>query len=235
MDSEIPWPVQVLSDSTRADNWMWPDRDRWRVAALKLDQLPPKTNAADVATFRWSCFAPDCQTTCGIVSGANVEPSSIPRIPCRSPIETAGLPPGDYTFVIEAQDSTGRSIDLPQRYTWKVSTTHPAKNLRLVLTSDGVSEVSMSSQDSPTQIVTCSVGGRLERPCGSGLSISGIEGNGEPARELVVRVRARATGQEIFTPRAVHLNDPNDIDGDGWIDSADPCLNGAETAAACPP
>jgi alpha-tubulin suppressor-like RCC1 family protein len=29
------------------------------------------------------------------------------------------------------------------------------------------------------------------------------------------------------------LNDPDDVDGDGWIDSDDPCLSGAERGSAC--
>jgi hypothetical protein len=235
LDSDIPWPVEVLNDSARADNWMWPDRDRWRVAALRFDQLPPKTNATDVGTFVWRCFTPGCTTTCAFDPDPNADIASVANAPCRSPVEVAGLSSGSHTFVVQPRDADGAAIDLPQRYTWRVGTTHPARDVRLSVSADGASEITMTSQDSTTQVVTCSVDGRHEIPCRSGLSISGLGASGQEAQELVIRVRARATGQEIFSPRTVHLNDLDDIDGDGWTDSQDPCLTGAEIAAACLP
>ena len=234
LDSDIPWPVEVLNDSARADNWMWPDRDRWRVAAVRFDQLPPKTNATDVGTFRWRCFTPDCTTTCAFDPDPNADIATVANAPCRSPVEVAGLAAGNHTFVVQPRDAAGIAIDLPQRYTWTVGTSpHPAPALRLTTGPDGEANISMLSVDSAARVVTCSVDGRHEVPCGGGLTIRGTNPYGEVAHELVVRVRARADGREIFSPRTLRLNDPDDVDGDGWIDSDDPCLSGAEIGAGC--
>ena len=234
LDSDIPWPVEVLNDAARADSWMWPDRDRWRVAALRFDQLPPKTNATDAGTFVWRCFTPGCTTTCAFDPDPNADIASVANAPCRSPVEVAGLSAGSHTLVVQPRDAAGNAIDLPQRYTWTVNAgPHPAPAIRVTAGTNGDATVEMLSDDSATRVVTCSVDGRHEIPCGAGLNISGANANGEVAHELLLRVRARADGREIFSPRTLRLNDPDDVDGDGWIDSDDPCLTGAEIGAAC--
>jgi hypothetical protein len=238
-DSDIPWPVEVKNDPTLADNWMWPDRDRWRIAALRFDQLPPRSNATDVGTFRWRCFTPGCTTTCAIDPDPNADVTAVATEPCRSPVEVAGLSSGTHTFVVQPRDAEGNAIDLPQRYVWTVAaanrfdSVHPAAVLRLFPGPEHSATVTMASADTGRAVVTCSVDGRHEVPCNAGLSISGIGGNGDFARELVIRVRARANGQELFSPRTLRLNDPDDVDGDGWLDGDDPCLAGAERGANC--
>ncbi len=241
-ESAIPWPVSITSG-----NVIWPNRNRWRAAVLRTEQLPPTTNATAVATFRWRCFAPGCTTTCALDPPANADITTVATAPCRSPVEVEGLSPGPHTFVVQPRDSSGRVIDLPQRYQWTVvaptadptsGAAAPVVDIVRGVGDDGAVDVAMTSVDTPNQVVTCSVDGRRERPCRTGLSVSGIGANGLPAQELTIRVRDRSNGFEVQSSRGIHLNDPDDIDGDGWIDRdangnvVDPCLTGAERV--CP-
>lgn len=98
----------------------------------------------------------------------------------------------------------------------------------------------MSPLDTAAHVATCSVDGRREFLCGVGFGVDNLGPNGLPVQELTVRVRDRVNGKEVQPSRGVHLNDPDDIDGDGWIDRdangnvVDPCLSGAERVCPSP-
>ena len=229
-DAAIPWPVEVKNEATLAGGWIWPDRERWRAAALRFDQLP-KANATSVATFRWRCFAPDCTTTCALDPDSGAATAA--NFPCRSPLEVAALALGPHTFIVQPRDASGNAIDLPQTYTWSVSPIPTAvSSLRLRPQLNGDLNVEVVASSTSTTIVTCGVDSRAEVACSSLVNIGRLGPTGFEARELVVRVRDRATGAELGPPRLIRLNDPDDRDGDGWLDGDDPCLAGAARSAA---
>ena len=222
-ETSIPWPVTVRADVGFSEDFTWPAQKRWRSAVVRLDALPPKTNAANVATFQWRCFAPDCHVTCSVDGGAERS--------CRSPLELAFLANGDHSIRFQPRNESGEIIDLPQEYSWRTGERHPVPLLIRGTTGDAtkhsvkIPNASLLTED---YVVSCSVDDRHQFPCSSEMLLDKQHPTGRNAEVLTVRVRSRTNGVELVPARHVRLNDDEDVDGDGWLDSADSCLNMAD-------
>ena len=224
--ASVPWSISVIHGSGLPRGFHWPNRKRWRSAAAKFDDLPPRDAPTDSATFRWRCFEADCVPTCTL--------DNYPEVLCRSPLDIAGLGPGEHTVIFQPRNTAGEPIDLPQHYTWTVGDDIGAvPSIRLRPLSMDSGEVDLFVADTDEYVVTCSIDGRHEIPCRDKVTYGGIYGNGDIAHELVIRVRSRTNGLELEPARTVQLNVSDDQDGDGWPDDVDPCPYGAEIGQYC--
>ena len=229
--TEIPWNVDVRDDLLWADHYRFPDAERWRVAALQLLELPAKHQAPNAATFRWQCSTEGCRVQCSL--------DEEPPLPCRSPMEVAGLAAGPHTLTFHVQDASGALADLPQTYGWEVAAPDVLRGRTSIPTmrlqagpSEDEQTVSLPVPSAGGQVWTCSFDGRPEAPCTETLPIPGVLPGGETPQELVVRVRAAEDGALLAPARTLRLHDEEDPDGDGWL-AGDPCASGAERGEAC--
>ena len=220
----LPWKVRVINEPQLERDYMLPDSRRWRVAKLRLLEVPPHNDAPDAASFVWTCDALSCTTRCTFDNETQRE--------CRSPLELSALSQGEHRLTIQPFVNN-EPIDLPQIFAWTVGgSLHTVPSYRVVDAPDSSKAVQVFRAWDGASVLTCSTDGLKEELCGvNGNTVVFDEMSG--ITNLTIRSRDINTAMEIFPPRHVTLQSQDDQDGDGWPDEVDPCPYGAEIGQYC--